>query len=209
MKLSSANKSRHNFLKAFAATTDAQITQAVNEFKAYLVRENKGEDGNKVFKQGKYFNMDLYIKALELYDACYRRNGGMFAPKNFACWSKVIGSIQRYLPTSYMQVIAQGIDYIVEGGRWLDDATNGGKEKLTRSMKFSGDSQPYFSGTYDGSLLSLGNDYAGERGRSRCIWGTGWDVITKTYVRQKQQNFGTLCSQASTNIIPVMNNCAT
>jgi len=149
------------FDAVFAAKNDAEITQAVNVFKAYLVRENKGEDGNKVFKQGKYFNMDLLTKALDLYDECYDRNGGTWnSPKNLACWQKVIGSIQRYLSTPYMQATAQGIYYIVEGGRYVDGAAKG-KEPLKRSLKFSYDNQPYFSGTYNGSFLSLGNDYAG------------------------------------------------
>ncbi|HXW60304.1 MAG TPA: hypothetical protein VEK06_02080, partial [Myxococcota bacterium] len=144
----------------FAATTDAQITQAVNVFKAYLARENKGDDGNKVFKQGKYFNMDIYLKALAFYDANYDRNGGNWnSPKNLAGLRKVIGSIQRYLPTSYMQATVQGVYYILEGGRYVN-GTAKGKEKLTRSMKFSCDHQPYFSCTYNnGSCLSLGIDY--------------------------------------------------
>ncbi len=142
------------------AETSEQITRAVNDFKAYLARENKGEDGNKVFKQGKYFNMGLYIKALELYDECYNRNGGALnSSKNLVCWRKVIGSIQRYLSTPYMQATAQGIYYIVEGGRYVDGVQKD-KELLSRSMKFSYDSQPYFVGTYQGSVLRLGDDYA-------------------------------------------------
>lgn len=145
----------------YSAKNDAEITQAVNVFKAYLARENKGDDESKVFKQGKYFNMDIYIKALRLYDAFYDRNGGSGnSARNLACSRNVIGCIQRYFSTPYMQVTAQGIYYIVDGG--LDK--NGFRNRtqpFKRSMKFSSNNKPYFSYTHNGFLFELGHGYIG------------------------------------------------
>ena len=181
----------------YATTTDEQITQAVNVFKAYLARENKGENGNKVFKQGKYFNMGLYIKALDLYDKCFDKNGGVWdSPKNLACWRKVIGSIQRYLSTPYMQATAQGIYYIVGGGRNVDGETKG-KEPLTRSMSFSYDNLPYFGGTYQGAFLLLGRDYAafqyGARHSFHARGGDGDGRSLQNLCRAKTASLGELC----------------
>ena len=150
-----------------AAETDEPITDAVNVFKTYLARENKGEDGNKVFKQGKYFNMGLYIKALDLYDEYYNRNGRNSINANKICWRKVIGSIQRYLSTPHMQATAQGIYYIVVEGRngWQGGGGDRyvhyeGKESLKRSMRLSYEKLPYFSHICHGHRLHLGVDYA-------------------------------------------------
>lgn len=160
------------------ATTPDEIEQVIQGFKAYLSDENKGKDGNKVFKQGKCFNMDLLMRAFDLYDERFDRNGGNWnSPKNLACWRKIIGSIQRYLPTPYMQATAQGVYYIVEGGRYVDDVGQG-TEHLKRSMNFSYNGKPFFKGSYGGAVLVLGVDYAGAGGggggRSR---GRGWWLV--------------------------------
>lgn len=194
----------------YAAQTDAQMTQAVDAFKAYLASENKGENGNKVFKQGKYFNMGLYMKALDLYNECYNRNGGNWdSPKNLACWRKVIGSIQRYLSTPYMQATAQSVFRIVEGGRNVDGERKG-KEHLKRSMKFSYDGQPYFGVTYQGAFLLLGRDYAVEPDGRWAHGCAGLDVgrvgpweagCCKTYVEQKQRTWENYAARIEPEVI--------
>lgn len=70
--------------------------------------------------------MDICRNAKDSYNECFGKNGRCNSPqklaelKKLAACQKVIGSIQRYFSTPYMQALAQDEYYIVNGGRHVN-----------------------------------------------------------------------------------------
>ncbi len=89
-----------NAIVNLATIDDDSCQVAIAEFKAYLAAQI-------VPTQGMYFNHDLLLEAIELYNANYQRCGGWASNRNILFWRQVIGAIQRYLPTVTAQVHCQ------------------------------------------------------------------------------------------------------
>jgi L-rhamnose mutarotase len=80
-------------------SVDAKGEAALNKFRQYLMPTG-------VITSGKLFNIDLLIEAFELYEQKFEEFGGSpHSPRNVLFWRKIIGYIERHLPTSHIQVL--------------------------------------------------------------------------------------------------------
>jgi hypothetical protein len=94
---------------------DNDCEEALQKFREYLKPK-------EIIKQGKHFNIELMIKAFELFDRHYDKFGGEKGRKNILFWRKVIGYIQRYLPACYAQIFCSGLYRVLHDykGWWRD-----------------------------------------------------------------------------------------
>ena len=96
---------------------DKILQAAFNKFRKHF----KPKD---VIVSGKQFNMQILIRAFELYDQKFDKMGGKWdSAKNMYFWQKVIGYIQRFLPACYASAFCQGLYNVVDSN-----------EKLVRSL---------------------------------------------------------------------------
>jgi hypothetical protein len=63
-------------------------------------------------RAGKHFNVQLLLKALEIYDTNYEI---WDTDQRILLWSQVVGYLERLLPVSYVQAVCQGIDNVRKG----------------------------------------------------------------------------------------------
>jgi hypothetical protein len=123
----------------------------------------------------------LLVEAFKMYEEKYNDFGGWDSRKNNLFWRKVIGFIERYLPSCDAEAFCQGTYYIVEDG-----------EKLKRSLKFRYDNDLFFP-LDSNPAFRLGNDYGVARSGGS-LWlarlglaGFGGVDYYKLYVEQKLQ----------------------
>ena len=157
----------HEIIAAIAhSNTDEDCASALQKFRDYLEYMK-----NEVIKTGKHFNHQLLVEAFKMHEEAYNDFGGWDSRKNNLFWRKVIGFIERYLPSCDAQAFCQGTYDIVENG-----------EKLKRSLKFRYNNDLFFP-LDSNPAVRLGNEYAAAG------WG-GWRaraVYYKLYVEQKLQ----------------------
>lgn len=139
-----------------------------------------------VIKSGRHFDVRLLVEALKLYKKNYLAFGEWNSRQNNLCWAKVIGYIERQLPSCYAQAFCQGLVNIVHN-----------KEPLQRSFHFLEENYELFP-LDTIPTHRLGYEFAGGQ------WGL-WDgkasadraIATaqslQTYIEQKRQRLITLC----------------
>lgn len=104
---------------------------------------------DKVITQGKHFNLELLLKALELYERHYDTFGTCrSSAKNMLFWRQVIGYIQRLMPACYAQAFCQGLYYVVVAGN-----------KLRRSLNFINNRDIFFFPNDSDPHYRLGYEY--------------------------------------------------
>jgi hypothetical protein len=86
------------------AQNESPLRNLLNKFRAKFA---PGE-----IRMGKHFNVQLLLKALEIYDANYERFG---VSKFQLFWSQVVGYLERLLPVSYVQAGCQGLNKVIKG----------------------------------------------------------------------------------------------
>ena len=119
----------------------------IKAFQNYLDDENKNRG---VITKGKHFNMQLLIDALTLFVKKFDLLGGRWdSPKNILFWRKIIGYIERYIPTCYAQALCQGVPFIVMEGK-----------KLTRRLTFAGHPDVSYYPRENDPTICMGEDYS-------------------------------------------------
>jgi hypothetical protein len=92
--------------------TDAQCENALNEFRELLKPKC-------VITKGHYFNIELLIEALRLYDNKERHKafgGRCSSPKNVLMWREVVCHMRHYLPASYLKAFSQSLILLIMTG---------------------------------------------------------------------------------------------
>ena len=180
-----------------------EIVQAISDSKAINETDlNQDKILQAAFKQfrkhfkpkdvivsGKQFNMQMLIRAFELYDQKFDKMGGKWdSAKNMYFWQKVIGYIQRFLPACYASAFCQGLYDVVDEN-----------EKLVRSLRFYDGAAYYPLDSVPASRLGYNwgavgaVDAAGVRGLRAGGWRLSARALVKTYVEQKQSRCAALC----------------
>lgn len=177
--------------------TNGPLMDALKAFRDYLEPKN-------VIKTGKQFNMQLFIDALRLYVkkyetfSCTIERNKWAAPKNKLFWCKVIGYIERFLPTCYAQALNDGLHDIVIYYKPLGDSLKLKNDATGKSFSYF----PLKRGATDG----LGFTYVIYRGMTwseASALGMVMSMITnlEKYVEKKQQSCGNLCGLVENSMV--------
>ncbi len=168
--------------------TDKHCEPALQAFRDYL----KGQT-QEVITTGKHFNVQLLVKAFQLYDQNY--GGFVSSRQNNLFWCKVIGYIQRFLPACYAQAFAQGVYFIIEECKKLPRSFG---FRYCGGSYFPLDSNSNFRMGYNCAVAARGRGAGGLVGSGACQQGRTY----QNYVKQKQQDCTSLCNSPTSSQSP-------
>lgn len=134
-----------------------------------LYRFRNHWEPKKAYTTGKHFNHKILEKAFMEYITNYdtfgaERNHNKFdAPKNIFCWTKIIGYLERFVPASDAQVIAEGPFRIIING-------NRSQRTLDWRLGFNNRGGGHYYPLGDDDILVLGYNCATYTGGLRGVW---------------------------------------
>lgn len=161
---------------------------ALNTFRHYL-------EPQAVITKGKQFNLQLFIDAIKLYDEKFFVFGNCWnSKKNLLFWRKVIGTIERFLPTCDAQAVLELYEYV---------ENKPGNDLLVHDYRPNKNDFPYYPlkpfaglGYSDFAIIGCwGVVQQCPRGLlADCLHGAGGSLGLKNYIERKQLLCKSLCN---------------